>query len=80
MNVVSKTQGISLLSYSLKFVAKHSIESCVYAQSLQSCLILCDPVDHGPPGSSVHGILHPRILEWVAMPFSREPFEPRMRR
>ena len=29
---------------------------------------LCDPMDHSPPGSSVHGILQARILEWVAMP------------
>ena len=40
------------------------------AQSLQSCLTLCDPLDCRPPGSSVHGILQSRILEWVAMPFS----------
>ena len=38
----------------------------------QSCLTLCDPVDCSPPGSSVHGILQARILEWVAIPFSRE--------
>ena len=37
----------------------------------QSCLTLCDPMDCSPPGSSVHGILQVRILEWVAMPFSR---------
>ena len=34
----------------------------------QSCLTLCDPVDCSLPGSSVHGILQPRILEWVAVP------------
>ena len=33
---------------------------------------LCDPVDCSPPGSSVHGILQARILEWVAIPFSRD--------
>ena len=38
---------------------------------IQSCLILCDPVDCSPPGSSVHGILQERILEWVVIPFSR---------
>ena len=38
----------------------------------QSCPTLCDPVDCSPPGSSVHDILQARILEWVAMPFSRE--------
>ena len=43
----------------------------VHAQSLRSYLTNCDPVDCSPPGSSVHGILHARILEWVAMPFSR---------
>ena len=37
----------------------------------QSCLILCDPIDRSLPGSSVHGILQARILEWVAIPFSR---------
>ena len=36
----------------------------------QSCLTLCDPMDYSPPGSSVHGILQARILEWVAIPFS----------
>ena len=44
---------------------------CVCAQSLQSCLTLCDPVDCSPPGSSVHGILQARILEWGAMPSFR---------
>ena len=34
----------------------------------QSCLTLSDPMDCSPPGSSVHGILHERILEWVACP------------
>ena len=34
----------------------------------QSCLTLCNPVACIPPGSSVHGILQARILEWVAMP------------
>ena len=37
----------------------------------QSCLTLCDPMDCSPPGSSVHGILQARILEWVAISFSR---------
>ena len=37
------------------------------AQSLQSCPSLCNPKDYGPPGSSVHGILQARTLEWVAM-------------
>ena len=40
----------------------------VYAKSLQSCQILCDPMDCSLPGSSVHGFLQARILEWVDMP------------
>ena len=38
----------------------------------QSCPTLCSPVDCSIPGSSVHGILQARILEWVSMPSSRE--------
>ena len=41
------------------------------AKSLQSCLTLCDTTDYNPPGSSVHGIFQARILERVAIPFSR---------
>ena len=37
----------------------------------QSCLTLCDPVDCSPPGSSIHGISQAKILEWVAISFSR---------
>ena len=37
----------------------------------QSCPTLCDPMDCSPPGSSVHGVLQARILEWVVVPFSR---------
>ena len=36
---------------------------CLHAKSLQSCPILCDPMDHSLPGFSVHGILQPRILD-----------------
>ena len=38
----------------------------------QSCPTLCYPMDCSLPGSSVHGILQARILEWVAIPFSRD--------
>ena len=43
----------------------------------QLCPTLCDPMGCSPPGSSVHGILYARILEWVAMPYSRGSFQPR---
>ena len=41
---------------------------------LKSCPILCDPMDCSPPGFSVHGISQARILEWVAILFSRGSF------
>ena len=45
-----------------------------YVLVAQSCPILCDFMDYSPPGSSVHGILQARTLEWVAIRFSRESF------
>ena len=44
----------------------------------QSCLTLCNPMDCSALGSSVHGILQARILEWVAMPSSRGSSNPRI--
>ena len=42
---------------------------------IQSSPTLRDPMDCDPPGSSIHGILQARILEWVAIPFSRRSFQ-----
>ena len=50
---------------------------CVCADS-QWCPTLCDPMDWSPPGSSVHGILQARILEWVAISSSRGSSRPRV--
>ena len=50
---------------------------CVHAKSLQLCLTLCDPVDCSLSDSSVCGILQARILEWVAVSFSRGSSQPR---
>ena len=50
---------------------------CMHAKLLQSCPTVCDTMDCGLPGSSVHGTLQARILEWFAMPFSRESSWPR---
>ena len=40
-------------------------------EAAQSCLTSCDPMDCSPPGSSIHGIFQARVLEWVAISFSR---------
>ena len=50
---------------------------CVFCLATQVFLTLCDPMDCSPPGSSVHGILQARILQWVAISFSRASFPPR---
>ena len=47
---------------------------CVHTQS---CLTLCDPMDCGPLGSSVHAISQARMLEWVAISYSRGSSQPR---
>ena len=53
------------------------ISAAAAANSLQSCLTLCNPMDCSPPGSSVHGIFQARILQWVAIPSSRGSAQPR---
>ena len=43
------------------------VRACVHAKLLQSCLILCNPMDCSLPGSPFHGTLQARILKWVAI-------------
>ena len=45
------------------------------SKSLQLCPTMCDPIDGGPPGSSVSEILQIRTLEWVAISFSKSMHE-----
>ena len=54
-------------------------QSCVVVSFAQSCLTLWDSMDCSLEGSSVHGILQARTLEWVAISFSRGSFWPRDR-
>ena len=49
----------------------------LHVKSLQSYTNLCDPMNHGLPGSSVHEILQARIVELIAMPSSRGSSQPR---
>ena len=53
--------------------------SCCCCLVAQSCPTLCDPMHCSPPGSSIHGIFQARILEWVAISFSRELPDPRVK-
>ena len=45
--------------------------ACMDALLLQSSPTLCEPMDYTPPGSSVHGVFQPEILEWVAISLCR---------
>ena len=74
MKVALKSIGCSLaLSLPQHQVSSKFCVYCVWVWVLvaQSCLTLCDPMNCSPPGSSVHGMLQVRILEQVAIPFSR---------
>ena len=49
------------------FAGYNTEHTAAAAESLQSCLTLCDPIDGSPPGSPVPGILQARTPEWVAI-------------
>ena len=83
MQLSNKTTMIYSAFLFFSIVAYYKILNIVHCESesevAQSCPTLCDPMDCSPPGFSVHGILQPRILEWVAMLSSRGSFQPRGR-
>ena len=63
---------------------KHTVKSVFIpfvneseSEVAQSCPTLCDPIDCSAPGSSVHGIFQPIVLEWIAISFSRGSSQPR---
>ena len=63
LNLTKDVQDLCPDSY------KIPLSVCVLVS--QSCLTLCDPMDCGQPGSCIYGVLQARILEWVAILFSR---------
>ena len=67
------------LQVSLTFYLSLGHGCALLLSRFRSCLTLCDPMDGSPPGSSVHGILQARILEWAAMSSSRGPSRSRDR-
>ena len=54
----------------LSQIQSFSTAAAAAAKSLQSCLTLCDPIDGSPAGSTFHGILQARTLEWAAISVS----------
>ena len=63
--------GVSTFFISHNQTMHFELKVKVKVKSLSSVRTLCNPVDCSPPGSSIHGILQARILEWTAIPFSR---------
>ena len=66
-------QGLFLLSFMLYFLPSALVQhiSCTLCVTVaQLCLTLCDPMDCSLLGSTVHGILQARVLEWVVIFFS----------
>ena len=64
-------QGSLSFCPSCEWVNFPSHLACLHAaaaKSLQSCPTLCDPIEGSPPGSSIHGILQARVLEWAPFP------------
>ena len=89
-SIVTSHLGLNPAQCAEKFPGKHwqtiSLGLCVQQMEKacyscvcvsQSCPTLCNPMDCSPAGSSVHGILQARKLEWVAIPFSRGSSQPR---
>ena len=72
---VAKSQSVSTFPL-LRRMPSFWIRVQTHAHT-QSCPTLCDPMDCSPPGFSVHGILQARILEWVAISFSRGSSQPK---
>ena len=77
--VVMMYSTMNVLNCTLKMMTMvNFMSSPIYKSEVaQLCLTLCNPMDCSPPGSSVHGILQARVLEWAAISFSRGSSRPR---
>ena len=75
--LITKRQCIKIFLVWFKFTFLYLKSAGLHAKSFQSCLTLWDPMDCSPPGSSAHGILQARTLEWVAIHFFRWFSQPR---
>ena len=69
--IISFNYSCSLMCFSIIFLIHLFLIIILYVLRCFSHARLCNSMDYSPPGSSVHGILQARILEWIAMPISR---------
>ena len=77
-NNIWPNMSVDYLRYVIQFVNIQRTPLCKYMYVLvaQSCPTLCNPMYCSPPGSSVHGILHARTLEWFPISFSNVSIYP----
>ena len=73
-SLFTQPQDLSLVKFN-RFLFYIPVRACCHF----SCVQLCDPADHSPPGSSVCGMSQASILDWVAISFSRGSSQPRDR-
>ena len=71
LDILGYSSYLKILDHISKFLVPGKESE---SEVMQSCPTLCYPVDYSPPCSSVHGILQARILEWVAISFSKVIF------
>ena len=71
VDILSDLPSIHSLLLTFTLLGAAVFPAAAAAKSLQSCLILWDPIDGSPPGSVIPGILQARTLEWVAIAFSK---------
>ena len=69
-------EELSFPKYRVVFISNTAFAYCCACSVVNSCPTLCNPMDCSPLGSSVHGILQARILEWVAISSSRDLPDP----
>ena len=82
MHKMTQRKELKLVQNFEYFIWRHRLEKSLNIKKVkvlvaQLCPPLCDPMDCGLPDSSVHVILQARILDWVAMPFSKRYSKPR---
>ena len=71
IHLAKETKVLYTENYKTDEKAKKTYRQCEDSEIAQSCPTLCDPMDCSLPGFSIHGIFQARILEWVAISFSR---------
>ena len=78
-HLMDASHHCSLFQFPYQLQSTHQNLSffCLLVKATQSCPTLCDPMDYNLPGSSVHGILQARMMEWVTIPFSMGSSWPR---